>query len=92
MVLRRMRICPSRRYWAQPPSAFGIAAWSGLRCASTGVPMTTITCSPVPTMAGSEDAFSRPAARASRNGSAAPGSANGSRPALTVSTAAWLTS
>ena len=69
-----------------------MAAWSGLRCSSTGVPMTTITCSAVATMAGSADASSRPAARASRSGPAAPGSANGSRPALTVSTAAWLTS
>ena len=44
------------------------------------------------TMAGSADARSAPAVTASRSGPAAPGSANGSWPELTVSTAAWLTS
>ena len=79
-------------YWVQPPSAFGIAAWSGLRCSSTGVPITTTTCSAVLTMAGSVDASSSPAARARRRASSAPASWNGIRPAFTVSTADSLTS
>ena len=51
-----------------------IAVWLGLRCSSTGVPMTTTTCSAVPTIAGSAEASRRPAASARCSTSSAPGS------------------
>ena len=83
---------PSRMYCEQPASAFGIAVWLGLRCSSTGVPITTTTFSAVPTMAGSVEAVSRPAATARSRSGAAPGSSNGSLAAFTRATASSLTS
>ena len=91
-VDRRISSWPSRRYAEQPPRAFGIAVWSGFRCSSTGVPMTTTTCSAEPTIDGSAEARRRPSATTRSSTSAAPGSSNGSWPAFTVATAAWLTS
>jgi len=60
--------------------------------AATGVPITTTTCSAVPTMAGSADATRRPAPSAWPSASSAPGSANGIRPEFTKATAASLRS
>ena len=72
-VDRRISSWPSRRYGAQPPSAFGIAVWSGFRCSSTGVPMTTTTCSAEPTIDGSAEAWSRPSATTRSSTSARAG-------------------
>ncbi len=91
-VERRTMSCPSRRYGAQPPSARGTAPWSGFRCSSTGVPTTTMTCSAVPTTAGSAEARSRPPATTRSSTGPAPGSSNGSRPAFTAATDGSLTS
>jgi hypothetical protein len=91
-VLRRTSNCPSLRNSEQPPSALVMAICLGFRCSSTGVPMTTITCSAVATIAGSADASRRPAPSIRLSTSSAPDSANGIRPELTVATAASLTS
>src|SRR5215469_13830406 len=87
-----MRICPSARWLAQPARALGTAAWSGSRFSPTGVPTTTITCSPVLTMAGSADASSRPAATTRSSSAAAPGSAKGIVAEFTRATDGSLTS
>jgi hypothetical protein len=91
-VLRRMSNCPSLRNSEQPPSALVMAICLGFRCSSTGVPMTTITCSAVATIAGSAEATRRPAPSTRLSASSAPGSAKGIWPELTVATAASLTS
>ena len=77
---------------SSPPSALVIAVWLGFRCSSTGVPMTTTTCSAVATIAGSAEASRRPAPSARCSTSSAPGSANGIRPEFTRLTALSLTS
>ena len=91
-VERSTSSCPSRRNGAQPPSAFGIAVWFGFRCSSTGVPITTTTCSADPTTDASVVANRRPPATARSSIGLAPGSSNGSCAAFTASTAASLTS
>ena len=63
-MLRKISSCPSRRCAEHPDSARGIACWSGLRCSSTGVPITTTTFSAVPTIDGSAEATRRPSATA----------------------------
>ena len=69
-----------------------MADWSGSRFSPTGVPITTTTCSPVLTIAGSVEASSVPAAIARSSGACAPGSANGSLAEFTHATAASLMS
>ena len=86
-VLRNTSSWPSRKYGSQSDNARGMACGSGLRCSSTGVPITTITFSAVATTAGSVDALISPAARPARSNGSAPGSMNGRMPALTRSTA-----
>ena len=80
------------RWSEQRASAFGMADWSGSRCSPTGVPMTTITCSAVLTMAGSADASSLPSATARSSSGVAPGSAKGILAEFTWATDASLTS
>src|SRR5262249_14132659 len=70
----------------------GMADWSGSRFSPTGVPMTTITCSPVPTIAGSVEATRLPAAIARSIAGAAPGSAKGILAEFTHATADSLMS
>src|SRR5215831_4003236 len=91
-VLRRIRIWPAAKCAAQPCMAFGMADWSGSRFSPTGVPMTTITCSPVPTIAGSVEATRLPAAIARSIAGAAPGSAKGILAEFTHATADSLMS
>ena len=63
-------------------------AWgSGLRCSSTGVPMTTTTCSLAAIADGSAVAVSLPLARMRASTSGAPGSRCGILPERTRSTA-----
>ena len=50
---------PVPEEFEQPPSALVMAICLGFRCSSTGVPMTTITCSAVATIAGSAEATRR---------------------------------
>src|SRR5215468_8273918 len=91
-VLRRIRIWPGAKCGAQSCIAFGMADWSGSRFSPTGVPMTTITCSPVPTIAGSVAATRVPAATARSNAGEVPGSANGILAEFTHATADSLMS
>ena len=69
-----------------------MACGSGLRCSSTGVPITTTMHSAEPTEAGSVVARSRPDAMTSSRTGPAPGSRNGSTPRFTSLTASSLAS
>ena len=91
-MLRRIRIWPGPRWAAQLCRAFGMADWSGSSFSPTGVPITTSTCSPVLTIAGSAEASSVPAAIAPSSRAFAPGSANGILAEFTHATAGSLMS
>jgi len=69
-----------------------MARGSGLRCSSTGVPITTTRVSAVPTTAASVVATSRPEAMAVSSFGCAPGSQKGRVAALIRSTVAASTS